>query len=346
MDINPEKVHLLTLDGGGIRGIIPASILAHLETRLQVASKNPEIRIADCFDLIAGTSTGGILTCLYLTPDENNPGRPKYTAAQIRDFYREYGPSLFRKSLGYKIISGLGLFRSRYSEKALYSFSRKLMGNTYSSEVVKDFLVTSYDLSMRKALFFSKYNIRKHGKAADYKLVDIARATSAAPTYFSPARIFARDATSRHLVDGGVFANNPSMCAYVEGVKLWPEKPIRDYCMLSVGTGKVIRPYRWEKTHKFGFLQWLQPIIDILSSSVAETVDFQMQQLFGAGGVPGSYIRIEPPLLSADPRMDNGSIKNIEALEDAARYYIENNEPLFDRIIESMIGDQCFRSEC
>ena len=212
------------------------------------------------------------------------------------------------------------------------------MGDNYASDVVKDFLVTSYDLSMRKALFFSKYNIGKHGKAADYKLADIARATSAAPSYFSPAKIFARDSTSRHLVDGGVFAINPSMCAYVEGVKLWPDKPIREYCMLSVGTGKVIRPYDWENTHKFGFIQWLYPIIDILSSSVAETVDFQMQQLFGAGGVPESYIRIEPPLLSADPRMDNASEKNIEALEEAARYYIENNEPLFDRIIEGMLS--------
>jgi len=346
MDINPNMVHLLTLDGGGIRGIIPASILAHLETRLQVASKNPDLRIADCFDLIAGTSTGGILTCLYLTPDKAEPSRPKYSASQIRDFYREFGPALFHKNFGYKVVSGLGLFKSRYPEDALYSFSKKFMGDTYSSAVMKDFLVTSYDLSMRKALFFTKYNIWKYGEAADYKLVDIARATSAAPTYFSPARIFARDKSSRHLVDGGVFANNPSMCAYVEGVKLWPEKHIRDYCMLSIGTGKVIRPYDWEKTHKFGFLQWLQPIIDILSSSVAETVDFQMQQLFGAGGVPENYVRIEPPLLSADPRMDNASLKNIAALEEAARYYIENNEPVFDRIVEGMVGGQCFRREC
>jgi patatin-like phospholipase/acyl hydrolase len=141
-------------------------------------------------------------------------------------------------------------------------------------------------------------------------------------------------------VDGGVFANNPSMCAYVEGVKLWPDKPVSDYCMLSIGTGKVIRPYSWEKTHKFGFIQWLQPIIDVLSSSVGETVDFQVRQLFTAGGVADSYVRIEPDLLSADSRMDYASLKNIAALEEAARYYIENNEHVFDHIISEMIGSK------
>jgi len=336
MDTNPEIVHLLTLDGGGIRGIIPASILAYLEEELKRALNNAQLKIADCFDLIGGTSTGGILSCLYLTPDENNPSRPKYSAAQIRDFYKEYGPKLFHKSFWYKIVSGLGVFKSRYSEKALCEFANKLMGNTYISSVIKDCLITSYDMSMRKALFFTKYNVSKYGSSADYLLADVARATSAAPTYFSPARIFAKDNTSRHLVDGGVFANNPSMCAYVEGMKLWPEKSIKNYCMISIGTGKVTHPYDWEKTHKFGYLQWLQPIIDVLSSSVGETVDFQMKQLFTAGGVAGNYIRIEPSLLYADPRMDNASLKNIAALEDAARYYIEDNQDLFEKIVNSM----------
>jgi patatin-like phospholipase/acyl hydrolase len=346
MDIKPEIVHLLTLDGGGIRGIIPASILAHLEEQLQNAFNNPQLRIADCFDLIGGTSTGGILTCLYLTPDETDPARPKYSAAQIRDFYKEYGPKLFHKSLWYKIISGLGVFRSRYSEEALCEFAHKLMGDVYISSVIKDCLITSYDMSMRKALFFTKYNVNKYGSAADYLLADIARATSAAPTYFSPARIFARDNSSRHLVDGGVFANNPSMCAYVESMKLWPEKSIKNYCMISIGTGKVTHPYDWEKTHKFGYLQWLQPIIDVLSSSVGETVDFQMRQIFNAGGVANNYIRMEPSLLSVDPRMDNASLKNIAALENAARCYIENNEDVFERIVDSMKNAQGFKSEC
>lgn len=213
------------------------------------------------------------------------------------------------------------------------------MGDHYISEVLKDCLVTAYDLSTRKALLFSKHNVSKYGSMADYKLCDVVRSTSAAPTYFSPARIFARDNSSRHLVDGGVYANNPTMCALVEAVKLWPDEGISNYIMVSVGTGKVIKPYFWEKTHKYGYLNWLEPIIDILTASVAETVDFQLQQLFSASSVPDSYIRVEPPLLSADTRMDNASAKNIRALQNAARYYIDHNSDTFDRIISRVHGD-------
>jgi len=324
---------ILSLDGGGIRGIIPAAVLAHLEARLQTSKSNDKLRLAECFDLLAGTSTGGILTCLFLTPDDAEPSRPKYSAAQILGFYMELGPILFHRSFSQLLLSGLGVFRSRYKEDALYDFSKKLMGDNYISGVMKDCLITSYEMSTRKALLFSKHNVKKYGSMADYKLCDIARATSAAPTYFSPAQIFARDNSSRHLVDGGVYANNPAMCAFVEAVKLWPDMTTRDYNMLSVGTGKAVTPFFWEKTHKFGYLDWLEPIIDVLTSSVAETVDFQLQQLFSAAGVPDSYIRIEPPLLSSDSRMDNASPKNIRALQNAAQFYIDHNSDVFDRIL-------------
>jgi patatin-like phospholipase/acyl hydrolase len=336
------KICILSLDGGGIRGIIPATILAHLEAELQKKTGNENLRIIDFFDLIAGTSTGGILACLYLTPSEparslSRPGksniRPKYTAIQIRDLYRDMGPLLFHKSLKYKLVSGFGLFKSRYCEESLIEHCRRYFGDSYVSDVMKDCLITSYELSTRKALLFSLYNVKKYGDAANYRLADIARATSAAPTYFSPALIYAKDNTSRHLVDGGVYANNPAMCALVEAVKLWPDLDVKDYCMLSVGTGKTEKSYEWEKTHRYGFIRWLEPIIDILTSSVAETVDFQMQQLFSSNNVPQSYIRIEPPLLASDPRMDNASEKNIRALLDAAESYIDNNKVLLDNIV-------------
>lgn len=327
---------ILSLDGGGIRGIIPAAILANLETRLQKSKGDDNVRIAGFFDLLAGTSTGGILTCLYLTPEKAGSSWPRFSASQVLEFYLELGPSSFHRSFSQLLTSGLGVFKSRYCEDALYGLCKKKMGDSYISEVLKDCLITSYEMSSRKALLFSKYNVSKFGDSADYKLCDIARATSAAPTYFPPARIFARDNTDRHLVDGGVYANNPAMCALVEAVKLWPGLAINDYFILSVGTGKSEKYYSWEKTHKFGYLRWLEPIIDILTSSVAETTDFQMRQLFSASKVPGNYIRIEPPLLSSDTRMDNASKKNVRALRNAAQSYIEDNQAVFDSILTKL----------
>jgi patatin-like phospholipase/acyl hydrolase len=329
--------HILSIDGGGIRGILPAAILAHLEKLAQKESGNPRLRIAHLFDLLAGTSAGGILTALYLAPCEDDKSQPRYTAQQVLDFYCQLGPMIFRKPLGYLLRSAGGLLRSRYNEQALYEFSREIIGDSYVSEVMKDCLVTAYDLSSRKALLFGKHATVKYGNMADYKLCDIACATSAAPSYFIPAKIPARDGGERHLADGGVYANNPSMCALVEAFKIWPGKPLEKMTMLSVGCGKVVRPYHHHKTRNFGYIHWLNPILDILMSSVAETTDYQVMQMFQISGVPGNYTRIEPPMLNADSRIDNANDKNILRLRSAAQNYIDHNQLLLDKICARLL---------
>lgn len=332
---------VLTIDGGGIRGVIPASILANLEARLQIAKNDPNLRIADCFDMLAGTSTGGILVSLFLSPQ-------RYRASEILEFYQQLGPTLFHRTIWQMAASGFGLFRSRYKEDALYDFSKKLLGDTYISEVAKECLITAYEMSSRKALLFSKHAVTKYGSMADYRLCDIVRATTAAPTYFSPAKVYPRSSHEaaekgasaeslpfRNLVDGGIYANNPSMCALVESIKLWPDVGITGYSMLSVGTGKAEKPYLYEKTRRFGYIGWLSPIIDIMLSSVAETVNYQMNQVFTSVGAPENYIRIEPLLLDADVDMDNASPKNIRALVNAAQYFIDHNGHLLDKLVET-----------
>ncbi len=330
---------ILSLDGGGIRGVLSAVVLAHLEKRLIKCSGRDELKIADVFDLLSGTSTGGILVCLLLAPDKGEGGemRYKYSAQEIVGFYRELGPLLFKKPFSYMLRSGVGLLRSRYSEDALYDFARNIIGDTYVSEVMKDCLITAYDLSSRKAVLFSKYAAQRYGDMADYKLCDIACATASAPSYFVPAQIFAKDKGSRHLVDGGVYANNPAMCSLVEAIKIWPGEPVKNFWMLSIGTGKVVKPYHYSQTRNFGYIHWLNPILDILMSSVAETVDYQMQQVFTISGVPGNYNRIEPPMLTADIRIDNASAKNIRKLESAAQNFIDHNSLLFDSLCDTLL---------
>ena len=95
----------------------------------------------------------------------------------------------------------------------------------------------------------------------------------------------------------------------------------------------MVKPYFHEKTKRFGYIDWLVPIIDILTSSVAETVGYEAKQIFTASGVPENYIRIEPPILSADIRMDNARKWNIRALKNAAQNYIDHNSDVFDRVV-------------
>src|SRR3954471_2747681 len=99
-------MRILSIDGGGIRGIIPGQVLVALEQKLQRLSGKPELRIADAFDLIAGTSTGGILTCLYLCPDEKT-GKPKFTAAAAVDLYLQNGDNIFDVSV-WKALGSVG----------------------------------------------------------------------------------------------------------------------------------------------------------------------------------------------------------------------------------------------
>lgn len=326
---------ILSVDGGGIRGIIPAKILSELENLDQLRHNNTNLRLTDRFDLFAGTSTGGLLTSLYLLPDKEDKTKARYTAQEVFEFYKEFGPKIFRLTPLQIIKSGGGLFRSRYDENVLYEFAKKLMGETYVSEVLKDCLITSYDMSSRKALLFSRYSCGKYGDGADYKMYDIARSTSAAPTYFAPSYIKAKDDTSRHLVDGGIYANNPSMCAIVESMKLWPEEPFEKLMMVSAGTGKVEKPYFYEQTRRFGYLGWLVPIIDILMSSVSETVDYQTRQIFALSNNSHSYFRIEPLLTGCDTRMDKASKKNMVALETAAQSYLDHNFHVLESIVEN-----------
>ncbi len=325
---------VLSIDGGGIRGILPAVILSNIEKRAQLIHNNRELRIADLFDIIAGTSTGGILTSLYLTPGENS--RPKYNANQIVDLYKELGPILFQRSFLKKLKSLGGLKSCRYSNEALIEFSYKTIGDKYISEAIKDCLITSYDISSRKALLFSKYSQKKYEDMAQYRIADIAVATASAPGYFSPYRVFAKDGGSRTLIDGGVYANNPTSCALVECFKIWPESTPKDIYILSIGTGKVIKPYYYNNAKKFGFLRWAVPILDIMMSSTAETVDYQIDQIFNIFNSSNNYIRIEPKMLDADSRIDNASNKNIERLINAANNYIDHNSHTLDNIVNSL----------
>ena len=121
---------ILSIDGGGLRGIIPGQIIVALENKLKQRDNNPDAKISDYFDLIAGTSTGGILTCAYLTPDMKNTNRPKFSAQQVVELYLERGDEIFNIPLFHKIRSAGGVLDEKYPakelENALYDYFAKV----------------------------------------------------------------------------------------------------------------------------------------------------------------------------------------------------------------------------
>jgi len=314
-------MRILSIDGGGIRGIIPGQVLVALEQKIQQLAKDPKLRIADVFDLIAGTSTGGILTCLYLCPGPRGK-RPRFTAAQAVDLYLQNGDDIFDVSIFHRIFSAGGTLEETYSAEPLERVLKEYFGDLRLGQLLKPCLITSYDITRRAAKFFNTADVAEEGAGRDFYVRDIARATSAAPTYFEPANIRALDMKVYPLIDGGVFANNPALCAYVEGFKLDPKLDITDMKVLSLGTGAAEKPYEYSQARDWGKLGWALPVLDIMMSGVAETVDFQLRTLFAAAKRPEQYLRLQLDLAdypNVDSAMDNASERNMTALESAGK---------------------------
>lgn len=293
-------MRVLAIDGGGIRGIIPALVLAELE-------RTSGRRVHELFDLVAGTSTGGILACALGTPG----ARP---AADLVELYRREGPRIFHRDLWQQVVSGGGLLDEKHDARVLLEVLHGYLGDARLSDATTKLLVTAYDLEARAPYFFKSWRPER-----DAPLVDVARATSAAPTYFEPHRL-----GEMSLVDGGVFANNPAMCAYAEAQRLEPGA----HLVVSLGTGEHTRPIHHAQAKDWGLVEWVRPVIDIVFDGTSDTVDYQLQHLC----VPGDYVRLETPLEHASDALDDASPGNLALLEAQAVELLTREADTIERL--------------
>ena len=332
---------VLSIDGGGIRGIIPAMFLAALEAKLQQASDNPEAHITDYFDFFAGTSTGGILISLLLCPDDNDPSKPKYNAQQALDIYLHHGTSIFTASGMRRFMSRFGLVSELYDESAINKVLKDYLADRKLSELRKPCIITAYNIELRKNHLFRQQKAISHRDQRDFLLRDVCRATSAAPTYFSVAEIFSLSGTRYPLVDGGVFAHNPALSALLEVIKSYNSYRINDIFILSIGTGISKISYNYEDFKKKWAIAIGPALVDIMGSSSAESTDYYLKQLFRSVGKSGNYIRIEPEnLASIDPAMDAASPQNIQKIVALTDRLISDNENQLNQIAHDLIKDK------
>ncbi|MFP3028442.1 MAG: patatin-like phospholipase family protein [Wolbachia sp.] len=301
--------YILSVDGGGIRGIIPAIILAEIEKRTRK-------RVAEIFDLIAGTSTGGIVVAGLCRKDER--GNPQYSANDLVEFYQKYGAYIFKSSfLRRSIFSWFNC--AQYSHKNIEFVLDKYFGDDTLQNTLSNVLLTSYDIHNNHPFFFKSWK-----EDRDFiKLKDALRATTAAPTYFIPKHLKI-DQIDRVLVDGGVFANNPAACAYASGKKLFPNDEI---ILLSLGTGRTDRSISNSK--RFGKIGWIKPLLNVMFASSLDAVNYQLNQV-----IADKYIRIQSQLKIASPNMDNITSKNIKSLQQEAKAMIEDNQKAIEKFCD------------
>ncbi|KAM7269127.1 hypothetical protein ACFE04_024624 [Oxalis oulophora] len=252
---NGKLITILSIDGGGVRGIIPGTILAFLESQLQKLDGN-DARIVDYFDFIAGTSTGGLVTAMLTTPDERN--RPLFAANEINNFYLQESPKIFPqnqaqdeaqniaslnslhwsemvanrvKSLwnyyslplcrsieNFMIWIEKELFCPRYDGHYLHKKIRTMLENKKIHETLTNVIIPAFDIRLLQPVIFSSLKARRNS-LEDAQLSDVCIGTSAAP-YFLPPYYFETNTSEGtrkyNLVDGGVAANNPTLLALCE----------------------------------------------------------------------------------------------------------------------------------
>ena len=305
------KYRILSIDGGGVRGIVPATILVQLETLLQQQSGNPKARISDYFDMIAGTSTGGVLTCMYLLPN--------YSANDALQMYINEMPSVFKSAW-----TLWGWAGPKYSAEGIEKMADKYGGTTKLSDLGKACLIPAYCLDDGQARFFTNKTKVNHTLTTDFYLKDVVRSTTAAPTYFPPSSIanILNPSQVFHMIDGGVFANNPALCAFGEAREL-PGKPkIADMFILSISCGQNYDTFDYAKTVNWGKLSWADPIINTLIDGGVHVVDYQLSEVFDAADVKEQYVRFDPPLVTASHALDDYDAKNLAALQADATTFL------------------------
>jgi patatin-like phospholipase/acyl hydrolase len=330
-----RKQIVLSIDGGGIRGIVPGQILTHVERLLKEIFEDSTYKIADHFDLVAGTSTGGILGIAYLMPEF---GRPMYTAEEVVDIYFERGDDIFDVPFYHKLKTAGGLLDEKYPDEGLEEALADYFGEVRLNELLKPTLFTAYDIKRRKAHFFTQHDAENPAK--NFLVKDIARATAAAPTYFEPARIKSDDNKYYPLIDGGIFANNPAMCAFAEVRSKFSSKEKKvtaaDMKILSIGTGYAKKAYHYNDAKDWGAARWVKPAIDFMMSGVSETVDYELQQIFAAAGKPDQYLRINGALPAAvSPDMDCVEPDNLNALKDFGDELFDANKEAVLKFLKS-----------
>ena len=311
-------MRVLSIDGGGIRGLIPALVLAEIERR----TRRPT---AELFDLVAGTSTGGVLACALTRPGAD--GKPAFTAQELAELYLTEGPKIFDRSLLKRITSLEGLIDERFSDDGLNAALQLYLGDTCLSEALCDVLVTAYDIEGRFAFFFRSARARTD-PSYDFAMRDAARATSAAPTYFEPVEVTdVADSHTYPLIDGGVFAVNPAMCAYADVVAAGRKLDV----MASLGTGTQTDPYSVEDVRGWGQLQWARPILDFVFAGVADTIDFELASLAG-----DRYVRLQAELRYASDALDDASESNLSRLRGEAERLIAERSADIEALCERL----------
>ncbi len=337
------KFKILSIDGGGLRGYATLLILKRIEQKL---GKN----IKDCFSLIAGTSTGGIIACGLAS------GLP---VQELLNLYKDEGKIIFPRRNGLRSYTSY-LCGAEFKNKGLKTVLENYFKEKKLSDCTTPIIIPTYCVSENSPLFFkSRYinissknggiSIEENKKNAS--LVDICMSTSAGPTFLPPYNFkytneLATEDKYVTCIDGGIYVNNPSLIALTEIQKYGYDPTynfngnLKDIFILSIGTGHLETYHTYTKLNRFGKIYWARPLIDIMMNASSETFHKQTEEILTFNTDDNTYINyLRTQIILEDKKLSeltNSSDDAYQYLMDKTHKQVICN-PIWDKQIDDFI---------
>lgn len=334
----PLSFRILSIDGGGIRGIVAARMLATIESGL-------DRPLRDYFDLITGTSTGALIAASLIR------GRP---AAELVDVYLNQGKEIFPyhswlSPQRLPLIFRYGPSAPKFSDEGLIRVVRSQDLNLPLGDISPDrsrspkLMIISYDTIRRSPVIFKSWRHEKW--YAEVPLWKACVCSAAAPTYF-PAQLLRVSQGGQtqefSMIDGGVGANNPVACSVAEAVRLlrlgqaegaWPQSSmnriIDEIKVLSVGTGALEQGLPWREVRGWGAIQWAPRIVDVIMDAPADIHRYIAEQIVTKAGMDRfhDYLRLQPELSQKFGAIDNADPAYLRDLLNQTDDYLVSQVP-------------------
>jgi hypothetical protein len=303
MEQDKKTFKILSIDGGGIKGLYSSTILEHLEEKYNCS-------ISDHFDMLCGTSTGGLIALAL------SLGIPAKT---ISDFYMKKGKRIFPYIPFFSSLKQV-MWGGKFSDKNLRESLIDVFGENKIGDSKNLLCIPTYTYTDARPWVFKfdhkEGNLDRDNKA---KYVDVALATSAAPTYFPLCEIDYYD--KKQFIDGGVWANNPTLVGLIEALCYFvgKGKEYHDIKLLSVSSltlsgGKPIGLCR-----RRSFVKWRSDLFDVFNTGQSFFTDYFMNKIKELDDVKIDYVRIPSAIISSDQeclvKMDKATSKSLDFIK-------------------------------
>jgi predicted acylesterase/phospholipase RssA len=319
---NFEQYNIVSIDGGGIRGLIPAIWISELERRTGLSS-------CSMFHMMAGTSTGAIIAAGLSLPNKHDNKIPRHRAVDIVKLYSANSNRVFSKQQSMLNILGLSY---RYKDDGRKTLFNEYFENTKLSQTLTDLVITTVQSGHSSTdLFLRRESLIDPSK--NHKLTDILMCTTAAPTYFPPYKL-----GNSVFVDGGVQANNPALVAYAEACRSQGKRD--NIFILSLGTGDYV-PDPLHPNANRNLLFWLahkDSVLKVIFDGPQNNIDCQLHNVLGSEKYHRWQVWFEEPIA-----LDDIKEETLENLMELARAHFEemdasDNNNRLGKLIERLKG--------